>query len=130
MSVSRRNSGTFAAAAVAALILFPSLSLAAHPAATEFRTSIQPILSQYCFDCHADGVHKGEVALDQFKSDDDVLKNPELWFKVLKNVRAGLMPPAKKPRLSDDENAVTATTSVIRIVTPPTTRFPNSMYAW
>jgi len=25
----------------------------------EFRTSIQPILTQYCFDCHADGVNKG-----------------------------------------------------------------------
>jgi len=97
MSVSLRNSGMFAVAALAALILFPSHSSAASPAATEFRTSIQPILSQYCFDCHADGVHKGEVALDQFKSDEDLLKNPELWFKVLKNVRSGIMPPQKKP---------------------------------
>lgn len=65
--------------------------------AAEFHKSIEPILQNYCYDCHGDGAHKGKVAFDQFKSDADVLTNRDLWWKALKNVRAGIMPPAKKP---------------------------------
>ena len=39
---------------------------------------------------------KGQVELDDFKSDEDVLAADDLWFRVLKNVRAEVMPPAKK----------------------------------
>ena len=63
-----------------------------------FHDSIQPILKNYCFDCHGDGASKGKVTFDQFKSDQAALENRELWWKALKNLRAGLMPPAKKPR--------------------------------
>src|SRR5688572_26706251 len=68
-------------------------------AAPEFRKDIQPILSEFCFDCHGDGMNKGKVALDA----PDILGKPELWFAVLKNVRAGLMPPEKKPRPSAEQ---------------------------
>ena len=73
-------------------------------AAVEFHQSIQPLLTEYCSDCHADGAKKGGVDFDIFKSDDALL-NHELWSKVLKNVRAGLMPPEKKPRPSAEERA-------------------------
>ena len=42
---------------------------AENPAAAHFRKEIQPILTQYCSDCHADGAKKGNVAFDEFKSD-------------------------------------------------------------
>ena len=71
--------------------------------AAEFHDSIQPILKNYCFDCHGDGESKGKVAFDQFKTDQDVLENRELWWKALKNLRAGIMPPAKKPRPTSQE---------------------------
>ncbi len=67
------------------------------PAAAHFRGQIQPILSEYCYDCHADGANKGGVAFDEFKSDESLMTNHNLWFAVLKNLRSGLMPPAKKP---------------------------------
>src|SRR5436309_2981334 len=73
------------------------------PGATHFHKQIQPLLTQYCGDCHFDGAKKGNVAFDEFKSDDEIMANRELWFKALKNVRAGLMPPAKKPKPSPDE---------------------------
>src|SRR5438552_15875271 len=38
--------------------------------AAHFRKSVQPILETYCFDCHADGMNKGGVAFDEFKSDE------------------------------------------------------------
>jgi hypothetical protein len=68
------------------------------PGAAEFHDTIRPILQNYCFDCHGDGASKGQVAFDQFKSDQAALENQELWWKALKNLRAGIMPPANKPR--------------------------------
>jgi hypothetical protein len=67
-------------------------------AATHFHREIQPVLTKYCYDCHGDGMHKGNVAFDELGSDKALVDNHELWNKVLRNVRAGLMPPAKKPR--------------------------------
>ena len=73
----------------------------ADTAAAKFRREIEPILKEYCYDCHADGANKGQVAFDEFKSDQDILAKPELWSAALKNVRAGLMPPQKKARPSE-----------------------------
>jgi hypothetical protein len=66
-------------------------------AVAQFQTDVQPILREYCYDCHGDGMNKGKVAFDELKSDDAILDH-ELWTKAIKNVRAGLMPPQKKPR--------------------------------
>lgn len=66
--------------------------------AVEFRKDVRPILQEYCFDCHADGANKGNVAFDEFKSDEALLGNHELWWKAIKNLRADLMPPSKKPQ--------------------------------
>ncbi len=92
-----------ALAAGLAIGLSHSLASAADAAAS-FRKDIQPILQEYCSDCHADGAKKGDVSFDEFKSDAELLK-PELWAKVLKNVRAGLMPPEKKPKPSAEQLA-------------------------
>lgn len=80
----------------------PAWAGTARPA-EQFRKTVQPILSQYCSDCHFDGADKGKVAFDEFKSDQDLLSDTELWWKVLKNVRAGIMPPRKHPRPTDSE---------------------------
>ncbi|MSU34619.1 MAG: hypothetical protein EXS36_05825 [Pedosphaera sp.] len=60
-----------------------------------FRQQIQPVLREFCFDCHAEGARKGGVAFDEFNSDQSILEDHSLWFKALKNVRADVMPPAK-----------------------------------
>src|SRR5258708_790292 len=67
-------------------------------AADEFRKEVQPLLAKYCYDCHGDGVDKGKVSLDEFESYEAMLGNRELWWKVMKNTRAGVMPPQKKPQ--------------------------------
>lgn len=87
--------GLFAAVA----ILRAFAAGAETPAVSEFHRNVQPILQQYCYDCHGDGAKKGKIAFDELTTDEAVL-NHDLWFKVLKNVRAGLMPPQKKPRPS------------------------------
>ncbi len=78
------------------------------PAAADFHKKVEPLLTQYCADCHSGEEKKGGISLDAFKNEADLVSDHELWLKVVKNVRAGLMPPAKKPRPTDGELAVLA----------------------
>lgn len=76
--------------------------------AAQFHKQIQPLLTEYCYDCHGDGMKKGGVAFDELKSDESVLTNRELWWNALKYLRAGIMPPAKKPRPTDAQKQLVA----------------------
>jgi mono/diheme cytochrome c family protein len=62
-------------------------------AAATYRGSVLPVLEAHCFECHAEGAKKGGVAFDSFASETELLADASLWHRVLKNVRAGLMPP-------------------------------------
>ncbi len=73
-----------------------------------FEDQIQPILMDYCYRCHAQGTKKGGVTFDEFGTDEAFLKNRNLWWAVLKNVRAGIMPPAEKPHPNPKEVRVLA----------------------
>jgi cytochrome c551/c552 len=53
----------------------------------------QALLNQYCVTCHNAKLKTGGLALDQL-SLDRVGDNAETWEKVVRKVRAGLMPPA------------------------------------
>ena len=90
-----------------ALALCIPASLRAEPTDTQradhFRNDVKPILSDFCFDCHADGAKKGGVEFDAFKTDADLVNNRELWFNVLKYVRSDVMPPSKKPHPSAEQ---------------------------
>jgi len=68
-----------------------------------FRDQVRPLLTKYCYDCHGEGMDKGKVSFDEFKSHQEMLGKRDLWLAVLKNVRAGVMPPEKKERPSADE---------------------------
>jgi hypothetical protein len=78
------------------------LARADESALASFGREAQPILEDHCYDCHGDGSKKGGVQLDGFKTDSDV-RNRALWFRVMKNVRAGIMPPASEARVSPQE---------------------------
>ncbi len=67
-------------------------------ARAELPAAVQPILREFCWDCHADGANKGGVAFDQYPSEAALLGDHDLWLRALKNVRAGLMPPPRKPQ--------------------------------
>jgi hypothetical protein len=96
----------FTSLTVLAAICLPRLATgapAAAPATEQFRQTIQPILAEYCYDCHGGGMNKGQVAFDAFKSHEELLSKRDLWLAVLKNTRAGIMPPQKKPRPSAEQ---------------------------
>ncbi len=46
---------------------------------------------------------KGGVVLDRFASDEAMLADRGLWLRSLKNLRAGIMPPPKKPQPTADQ---------------------------
>jgi hypothetical protein len=62
----------------------------------QFRTEIEPILSQVCYDCHADGMDKGDFMMDDYEDLSAHLSDIPLWHKVWENLRAETMPPAEK----------------------------------
>lgn len=69
----------------------------------DYETAIIPILKTHCFKCHGDGASEGSLVLDQFASNAMAQQKPEVWWNVLKNVRAGVMPPPEEARLTVQE---------------------------
>jgi hypothetical protein len=68
------------------------------PGLDRFSGEVQPVLEQYCYGCHGLGSKKGGISLDSFADGPDAVDAAELWHRVLKNVRAGIMPPPDKPK--------------------------------
>src|SRR5882757_1843180 len=95
----------------AAILTMLTAALTLNPAAwavdvqtVDFKKTVQPVLREYCYDCHGDGESRGGVALDSLAST-NLAASRDVWWRVLKNLRAGLMPPAKKsqPTLEQKE---------------------------
>src|SRR5580658_7719375 len=86
---------------MAGALIFATASPRAGAASTsgvaQFHTDVQPLLQTYCYECHGDGESKGNVAFDELNSSQEIL-NHDLWTKVMKNLRTGIMPPPKAPR--------------------------------
>ncbi len=82
--------------------LFASI---AGSAAADFAKDILPVLEDYCYDCHGEGMEKGGFAMDKYKSLDAHMQDTEHWFAVWKNLQAQMMPPAEKdqPKVEDRE---------------------------
>jgi hypothetical protein len=79
--------------------------------AAEFHRDIEPILKEFCYDCHGDGEKKGGVAFDELSSTNatnDFHDTRDVWWKALKNLRAGLMPPNKKPQPNPEQKELIA----------------------
>lgn len=95
---------------ISAVCLAACLSLCcqAASAAPDFKKEIEPILSQYCYDCHADGVAKGDFAMDDYKTLEEHLADMPLWLRVWDNSRSQLMPPSNKKQPSDEQRRLLA----------------------
>ncbi len=75
-----------------------------------FRENAKEFISRYCVDCHGERVQEGKVRLDlpaenSSSAEESLLKDKQLWWRILKNVRAELMPPAKETLPADAERA-------------------------
>lgn len=74
---------------------------------TSFRAEMAKILDEYCYDCHGFGTSKGGITLDEFSNDAE-LADHEVWLRVLKNVKGGIMPPVDEfqPTAAEREKMV------------------------
>ncbi|MHB1422972.1 MAG: DUF1592 domain-containing protein [Gemmataceae bacterium] len=98
-----RASAEFVVVLAIAVTSCPTVSAAPNGAAN-FRKTIEPILTEYCSQCHSGDLKKGGVAFD---ADDaaSLLADKELWLKALKMLRAEMMPPKGKRRPSPEQIA-------------------------
>ncbi|HEY1304771.1 MAG TPA: DUF1592 domain-containing protein [Vicinamibacterales bacterium] len=55
------------------------------------------LVKTYCATCHNDRTRSGELSLEHADLT-AVAQHPELWERVIRKVRAGMMPPAGMPR--------------------------------
>lgn len=78
-------------------------AVAAPSIAEEFDKEIEPILSDYCYDCHGDGASKGDVVMDEYENLADHLEDHGLWLRAWQNIRSQLMPPSKKAQPEREE---------------------------
>ena len=65
-------------------------AIAAEP--ISFERDVTPLLRKYCYDCHGDGMNKGNIALDDFKSLSDVLAARKTWESILRVTTRHEMP--------------------------------------
>src|SRR4051794_28271326 len=89
---------------VIGLVAVPSGSESADPpAATEYTSTVAPLLKRYCLDCHSTKLKKGHLDLERFATFADLRKDPKPWAGVIEQLEAGEMPPKDKPQPTADE---------------------------
>lgn len=59
-----------------------------------YRDDIQPLLAEYCTDCHSGAEAMGDIDLERFADLAAVRKDRETWEHVLKMLKSESMPPA------------------------------------
>jgi hypothetical protein len=69
----------------------------------DFETEIKPVLSEYCFGCHGDGAEEGGVSFDDLFEMQNKDQSKSIWHRVLKQVRADLMPPLDEAQPTAEE---------------------------
>lgn len=74
----------------------------------DYSQDIKPVLEKYCYGCHGEKKQKGGLSLQAFHDEAAVLKDKDVWEKVLHNIQTKEMPPENKPQPSDDERALVA----------------------
>src|SRR6185436_4632240 len=71
----------------------PSVAAREAQALDQYNKVVSPILKNRCYECHGDGAKKAGIAFDTLTPGDQILHNPQLWLKVLRNTRSHIMPP-------------------------------------
>ncbi len=64
---------------------------------------VRPVLEKFCTQCHGDKKQKAEVNLAGPRALSVLMKDQELWFKVLEKLESGEMPPEDEKQPSDSE---------------------------
>src|SRR5439155_6786167 len=71
--------------------------------ADSFAQDLRPIFAKYCVSCHSGSKPKAHLALDAFKDEEAISKDPEELDKIQEKIRAREMPPQNKPQPNEAE---------------------------
>jgi len=82
------------ARAVLALLLATAIRVPAE-APLDFENTIRPLMVNYCTDCHDADVTRGDLNIDRFSNEDQVLDSLAVWQRMSKRIESGEMPPSK-----------------------------------
>ena len=82
---------------LAALLVLLAPAFAAAAGQPAEATGARELLDRYCVTCHNDGLRVAGLALDTVDVT-HVGRDAEIWEKVVGKLRAGMMPPAGRPR--------------------------------
>ena len=86
-------------------VVSPSVAITAVSLEQRFVTQVKPLLAQYCYKCHANGKHKGDLSLDPYISLVSVQRDRKLWHHIVDELNQKLMPPDDKPQPKAEELA-------------------------
>lgn len=76
---------------------------AAPDLAASYHREILPIFERYCYDCHGDGIKKGELALDKFGDIPSMIADRDVWKRVRDHIDFRLMPPPDEDSPATEE---------------------------
>ncbi|MDN5212904.1 DUF1592 domain-containing protein [Fulvivirgaceae bacterium BMA12] len=69
----------------------------------DFDNIIRPLLKQKCYECHRTGKSKGGVNLERYPEAGSIIRDGQLWLKVVDQIKSRQMPPDTKPPLSEED---------------------------
>lgn len=70
-----------------------------------YEKQVLPVLQQFCYDCHGDGMDKGNFALDKHGEFSASFADRKFWDNVREHVDTHVMPPDGKPQPSLEQRA-------------------------
>ena len=82
---------------IAVVAGFAGLSLVAAP---QSQPDYRAVLDEYCVTCHSDQLKTAGLSLEKLDLA-RVPENAEIWEKVIRKVRVGMMPPPDAPHPDD-----------------------------
>src|SRR5436190_2239083 len=80
---------------------FGAIQPSSKPSSSRFEKEIKPLLSRYCYGCHNDQKHKGDLSLESFEDVAAILQQPKTWEMVMHHVQTKEMPPEDKAQPSE-----------------------------
>ena len=79
------------------------------PIDQRYALTIQPLLNQYCFECHADDTTEADVDLGEFPTAKAARQQTKVWVKIRGMLDSGQMPPKESPQPTNDERELLQT---------------------
>lgn len=68
-----------------------------------YQSKILPILETYCYDCHGDGLRRGDLALDDYLDIAEMRANRDAWERIRSHLDFRLMPPLDRKQPADED---------------------------